>query len=262
MQSPYLVLREYWSNSGDVRSAVSGLFDNLDTLSGFKGVLADLHILATMGKDLRTFYGGSGGVQTIPGHFRTHPLQTGLSNAKARFIDDYLKQIGLAGYTRENHLVFSETHILLGYIDGEGIIFRHPPSDGGYLDGILDAVRETLVRVKELQGNPGNEDTLMELLRLHKLFLHAHPFYNINNSIIMNIVNFCLKKAGYGVIPHLLLDFIALRTGFDEYACVFKKAVEDFSLSATDNASYASAMSRIQNYHARLQKEVERNSEG
>jgi hypothetical protein len=36
-------------------------------------------------------------------------------------------------------------------------------------------------------------------------------FYNVNNSIAMNIINDCLARAGYGLLPHLLLDFMALR---------------------------------------------------
>jgi len=111
------------------------------------------------------------------------------------------------------------------------------------------------MRVTELQKDPDNKDALLALSRLHKLLLHAHPFYNINNSVIMNIVNYCLIKTWYSAIPHLLLDFIALRTGFDEYAHVFNKAVEDFSLSIAGDAVHDNAMSRINILIAQMSKQ-------
>lgn len=254
VQSPYLVLREYWSNCLDVRTAIPVLFSCLSSHSEFRAALADLHILATMGSNLRTYYGGSGGIPTIPGGYRTQPVRTGLAADKAKFIDSYLEGIGLRKLRRDDHYVLSGRGILLGAIAGDGLVFRHPPVTGGYLEKILEAMRMVLGEVaRYLEGEGGDErDILIPLSWFHKLFLHAHPFYNINNSVAMNIVNYCLKEAGYGVIPHLLLDFIALRVGFDDYARVFGEAVENYAFHVTGEQEEERVLERASRYLEQL----------
>ncbi|HED14299.1 MAG TPA: hypothetical protein ENI62_11720 [Gammaproteobacteria bacterium] len=189
VQSPYLVLREYWSNCRDVRDRVPELLDNLQTLLAFKSALADLHILATLGADLSTRYGGSGGVPTVPGGYRSHPVRTGLAVDKAHFIDGYLERLGLDRFRRDEYFVTSGAGTLLGAVAGEGLTFRHPPPDNGCLEKILEEMRIALAEVVLQMGNGGREAMLLPLSRFHKLFLHAHPFYNINNSVAMNITN-------------------------------------------------------------------------
>lgn len=253
IQSPYLVLREYWSNCRDVRSKVPDLLDNLQTLSAFKSALADLHILAALGADLRTRYGGSGGVPTIPGGYRSHPVRTGLATGKARFIDGYLAQLGLDGFRRDEYFVVSGTGNLLGAVAGEGLTFRHPPPENGCLDKIMEEMRIALDDVAQQMTNGRRDAMLLSVSRFHKLFLHAHPFYNINNSVAMNIVNYCLSQAGFGVIPHLLLDFIALRIEFDGYAQVFMHAVQDYAFETTPGEGEDMVLARVSCYQEQLQ---------
>jgi len=253
MQSPYLILREYWSNSRDVRSAIPDFLTRLQTLSSFKSALADLHILATMGSELNTFYGGSGGVPTIPGGYRVHPVRTGLEEVKACFIDRYLRQVGLKAFRRDERFVVSESGLLLGMLVNDGFVFRHPPTEEGYLEALLDAMREVLVELVGVMRSGSNDNVIMLLSRFHKLFLHAHPFYNINNSVAMNIINYCLMQKGLGVIPHLLLDFIALRTEFDDYAQVFRRAVEDYAFATDGGTSDSEVLVRIGLYFEQLE---------
>jgi hypothetical protein len=252
MQSPYLVLREYWSNCRNVRAAIPALFSHLSSHSAFKTALADLHILATMGSDLCTYYFGSGGVPTIPGGYRTHPVCTGLAAGKAKFIDSYLEDIGLRKFRRDEYYVVSDTGILLGAVAGDGLIFRHPPAKHRYLERILEEMRLVLADLAQHMERGSGQDIPLPLSRFHKLFLHAHPFYNINNSVAMNIVNYCLKEGGYGAIPHLLLDFIALRIEFEEYAHVFRKAVEDYAFTAIDGRDEGPVLERISRYLEQL----------
>jgi hypothetical protein len=54
----------------------------------------------------------------------------------------------------------------------------------------------------------------------------TRPFYNVNNSIAMNIVNDCLARAGYGLLPYLLFDFMALRLSPDAYAAIYRETLE------------------------------------
>lgn len=253
MQSPYMILRSYWSNCGDVRSSIPKVMPDPGNFVAFKSGLAALHVTTTMGCDLNTFYGGSGGVPTIPGGYRSHPMRTGLSDDKARFIDACMKDLGFAGLRRDDRLVYSESGTLLGAVADQGHTFRHPPPDQGGLDRILEEMCIVLAGVAAVPD--GGRELKMPLLlsRFHKLFLHAHPFYNINNSVAMNIVNYSLKRAGFGVIPHLLLDFIALRTEFDEYATVFTDAVENYAFTSSAWHQEGEVLSRIAKYHAALQ---------
>ena len=249
IQSPYLVLREYWSNCGDVREHVGDLLESLGSNREFRAALSDLHILATLGADLETRYGGSGGIPTVPGGYRTHPVRTGLATRKSQFIDEHLKRLGLRPIRRDEYFAVSETGILLGAVAEEGRVFRHPPAEGGYLDKLLEETRISMAGAREDLIEGRRDSLLLSLSRFHKFFLHAHPFYNINNSIAMNIVNYCLSRAGFGVIPHLLLDFIALRADFDIYAEVFIRAVRDYAFGAASGSGEDEALSRILQDH-------------
>ncbi len=249
IQSPYLVLREYWSNCCDVRTHLEDFLENLGSSQEFRAALANLHVLATLGADLETRYGGSGGIPTVPGGYRMHPVRTGLTARKSQFLDEHLKRLGLRPIRRDEYFAFSETGILLGAVAEEGRVFRHPPADGGHLDKLLEETRIAMVRAREDLVDGRRESLLLSLSRFHKLFLHAHPFYNINNSIAMNIVNYCLSRAGFGVIPHLLLDFIALRTDFDVYAEVFVQAVRNYAFDTAPGNEDDQILSRIVQDH-------------
>jgi len=50
----------------------------------------------------------------------------------------------------------------------------------------------------------------------------------------------------------MILDFIALRTEFADYAKVFSKTVEDYAFSSASGADDDAVAARIAAYHARL----------
>lgn len=253
-QSPYLILRSYWNNCADVREHVAELVDEaLDTQS-LMAKLADLHIYATMGTSLKSYYGGSGQIPTIPGGYRTHPVRTGMSEAKSCFIDEYLAGNSFGKLLRDERWLFTESQTLLGIVAESAMTFRHPPPDNGLLVQIFDEIRLTIQDIRDALTTENQTKLINALSRLHKLFLHAHPFYNINNSIAMNIVNYCLLKAGLGVVPHLLLDFIALRVEFSDYQQIFSKVVASYALQGGTGKSEEEALESISVYYEALKR--------
>ena len=78
--------------------------------------------------------------------------------------------------------------------------------------------------LKAINKNDSEAVLLHSALFLH-LFVHAHPFNNINNSIAMNIINDLLEKAKIGVLPHLYFDYIALVSKPLDFAEFFKAAI-------------------------------------
>lgn len=252
MQPPYLLLREYWSNCRDVRNAIPTLFEQLHSPESFKAYLAHLHILATMGANLNSFYGGAGAIPTIPGGFRQHYVQTGLPKTRFEFINSYLKENGFDTLAEEDRDLILDSKLALGSITNQGRTVKHSSPDDAMLNEIFDEIRKALLRAQTLLSQGKTTELISTLAHFHKLFLHSHPFYNINNSIAMNIINSLLNKAKLGIIPHLLLDFIALRVELKDYKLVFSKTIENYAFHSENWEQESDVIKRITAVHDAL----------
>jgi hypothetical protein len=78
--------------------------------------------------------------------------------------------------------------------------------------------------------------------RFHQLFIAAHPFYNVNHSLVMNVVNDLLAAVGVGSVPHLYLDYLAQRTNPDDYESAFVRAVATYAIRRDEEDAVDKAM--------------------
>jgi hypothetical protein len=254
-QSPYAVLREYWANCADVRDALADFYRAARAGSAaFASGLADLHVLACLGRNHDSYYGGAGTVPTVPGGYCAVRMRTGLSRGKAAFLRAELSARGVKVAIGEDRQFRSRAGYTLGHTSDGGAVFHHADPANGNLDAILGDLRAVLEAV--LNASPA--EVPAHLAYFHWLFLQAHPFYNVNNSIAMNIVNGCLARAGYGLLPHLLLDFMALRLEADTYAIVFRETLDRLAIPRGDAANRDAALARLRDFHAQLLATVRR----
>jgi hypothetical protein len=247
-QSPYTVLREYWENCADVREAIPGLDAAAAGDGTFRDALADLHVRACLGNSGTNYYGGAGAVPTVPGGYCEVRMRTGLSAGKAAFLQSELAARGLHGAIGDDCAFQSRGGIELGHTSQQGAVFHHADPASGRLAAILSEMRQSIVSIRD-----STDSAIPGLLAyFHWLFLQAHPFYNVNNSIAMNIVNEFLARAGHGRLPHLLLDFLALRLDYASYEAIFRDTLERYGIPKDDETERRAAMDRMNDYHARL----------
>lgn len=251
LRSPYAIMREYWENQGTIRQHLSELGRGLATLESFKTYLADLHIIATMGSSGTNYYGGGGGIETTPGHFRSLSLETDVSDNMVEFISRELSNMGYSYPTRADKTLKSSRGSVLGFSLKAAKKHHHHYDGTEDFDSKLDEMRETLLLIQQCSATGDINNTLKGLAYFHWLFSHLHPFTNINNSIAMNIVNNQLATMKIGYIPHLFLDYFAQRTGSELYEKVFARHVEKFSVPKSHEAA-AKKLTVIAHYYQRF----------
>lgn len=253
-QSPYTVLREYWQNCAGVRDALPALYGATGDDATFKDALASLHALACLGRNHDSYYGGAGTVPTVPGGYCAVRMRTGLSRGKAAFLRSEFDARGLKSALGNDRQFMSRAGLVLGRTSEQGTVFHHADPVNGGLDAILAELRQGLRATLDASA----ADVPERAAYFHWLFLQAHPFYNVNNSIAMNIVNDCLARAGYGLLPHLLLDFMALRLEPNDNAVTFRETLDRFAIPRNDPAGRDVALARLREFHARLLATVRR----
>lgn len=225
-QSPYAMPREYWENSVAVRQALERFYAGLGEPTTFLAGLRGLHRLATIGADGRNYYGGAGGVATVPGELRTGPIANRFDERRKWIVGHWLERLGVACELVAAGTIVSTNGVLLARIADGGRECHHAyERAGAQLASQLDELRTHLVEACAAVGT--DRDRLLRHCALfHHTFAHAHPFGNINNSIAMNVVNDLLGRAGIGVLPHLFFDRAAFFMGPEDYVRLFERGVE------------------------------------
>jgi hypothetical protein len=223
-QSPYAMPRQYWENSIAVRQALDDFYSRVNDFGAFGKGLRGLHRLATLGSNGRNYYGGAGGVATVPGEFRSMPISNRFSPRKKWIFERWLGLLGVPCELIESGSIVSSHGVALARIAEHGSECHHP-----YGRELLASQLNEL-RVHIATACAAVRTDRASLLRhcalFHHAFAHAHPFGNINNSIAMNIVNDLLGKSGVGVIPHLYFDQVAYFLQPDDYVRLFERGVE------------------------------------
>ena len=111
------------------------------------------------------------------------------------------------------------------------------PATGDALFSLLDQARLALKTAREALLDRRKSETFRHLAIFHQIFVNAHPFANINNSIAMNIVNGCLRETGWAWIPHLFLDYLAQRLLPERYIAAFSRVMVIHGLPGPDPAA-------------------------
>jgi hypothetical protein len=229
-QSPYAMPRQYWENSIAVRQALDELYSRANDFGAFADGLRGLHRLATLGANGRNYYGGAGGVATVPGEFRNTPLSNRFSPRKKWIFERWLRLLDVTCELVNSGSIVSSRDVPLTRIAEHGSECHHA-SGRDLLASQLNELRVHLAAACAALGT--DRDRLLRHCALfHHAFAHAHPFGNINNSIAMNIVNDLLGRAGVGVIPHLYFDQVAYFLQPEAYVRLFERGVEAHVMNA------------------------------
>lgn len=226
-QSRYAVPRAYWENSSAVRDALDSFYMRLGDVAAFSDGLRGLHRLATTGADGETYYGGAGGIATIPGEYRATPIENRFGERKKWIMATWLRLLNCDLAITNQGTIRSVENIPLLQISADGSLCRHLYGQHGeYLALQVNEIRERLSALKTVVDAGDSVKALYGCALFHHAFAHAHPFNNINNSIAMNIVNDILRKADIGVLPHLYFDQIAYFMQPEQYAEFFAIAAK------------------------------------
>jgi hypothetical protein len=225
-QSPYAMPREYWENSIAVRGALGIFYEGLHDFGTFSARLRGLHRLATIGANASNYYGGAGGVPTVPGELREMPIENRFSDAKKRIFNFWLRLLEAPYALVESGEIVSSHQVPLVRITDEGHACHHPL--GGAGEQLASQLNEVRVHLAAACAALATDRArfLRSCALFHHAFAHAHPFGNINNSIAMNIVNDLLRRAGIGVVPHLYFDQVAHFLRPADYVDLFERAVK------------------------------------
>jgi hypothetical protein len=218
--SPYTMPREYWENSIAVRQSLGDFCAGLDSFEAFSTGLRGLHRLATLGTSGTNYYGGAGGVATVPGEYRTIAIANAFSEQRQRLLRTWLRLLGAPEALVTSGSIVSMNGVRLASI-AAGESHRPCGRGGEELARQLDDVRLYLAAARAAAAVDRNE-LVRQCALFHHAFVHAHPFGNINNSIAMNVVNDLLGRAGVGVLPHLYFDQVALFLQPQDYVRVFE----------------------------------------
>ena len=251
-QPPHALLRNYWENAAAVRRQLPEFCQSLNDSDAFCTAFARLHVLATLGENSNSFYGGYGLIPTMPGGYREIGVQTAIPETLIRTLDHWSSSLGAGQIEREGK---TETPWgqAMNFIRESGTIVEHAAT-GAALFSLLDEARVALKIARETLAAGQMPVTLHHLAVFHQIFVNAHPFANINHSIAMNIVNDCLRAAGFGPVPHLFLDYLAQRLPPRRFAVAFAAAVKLHALredcAAELNRSLASSAALYWRYRA------------
>jgi hypothetical protein len=246
------LLRNYWGNAAAVRRQLSQLHESLDSSERFFAALARLHVLATVGDDGNSYYGGYGLIPTVPGIYREIGVQTSIPETLVRTLDHWSSSLGSGPVCRGGEMRTPDGQAM-NLVREDGTIVQHLATGAGLLS-LLDEARVTLRSAYDAGQTGRTPDTLHHLAVFHQIFVNAHPFANINNSIAMNIVNDCLRGVRLEHIPHLFLDYLAQRLPPDRYSAAFARTVDLHALPThgpvTPSPSLANSAALYSRYRA------------
>lgn len=232
--------RNYWENAAAVRHHLPEFYRTLDDSEKFRASLARLHVLATLGENGQSYYGGYGLIPTVPGGFRDIRIQTAIPETLIRTLDHWSSSLGAGPINRQGEMTTPRGQVMNTVYKNGTIVFH--PAIGVALFAQLDEARIALKFACEAGTANRARDQLHYLAVFHQIFVNAHPFANINHSIAMNIVNDRLHETGFGHTPHLFLDYLAQRLPPERYTAAFAKAIELHALREENSVELKRAL--------------------
>jgi hypothetical protein len=219
-QSPYAVPRPYWENSIAVRHALPALYDSAASADRFAEALCGLHRLATLGEDGRNFYGAASGMPTVPGELRQGPVRTWVTRGVLHTLARWLDALGVQEtIVRAGAPPATDHAPLIDLLDDGSTCVHRGGAES--IRTALEDVRQQLLAALRARERSARDTMIASCARMHQLICAVHPFANVNNSIAMNVVNDLLSSDGGRGVPHLFLDYLALRMTASGYAMAF-----------------------------------------
>lgn len=235
----YFIDRNYWQNMADLRSSLPILEDPKVTGQELKNIFRRFHIIATMGSDLDCFYKPHDNIQ--PGNFSLYQPYV------AKFSEVSMYSTFTCVFFGEENL----DQLLVNYKDEEGLEWGYSKRTREYnkygrmffgarplTDQHFDSLALDLSHINEALVNSNTDQLILKLAVFHQKFVRLHLFSYVNQSIVMNIVNYFLLKGTGTIIPHLALDVLALELSTTSYLKVFKNAVDVYGVAWDKKGAY------------------------
>jgi hypothetical protein len=240
-RSPYSIDRDYWSNMADVRDELPAVVASADEPDAFSAGLRALHRIAVMGRDADRFYKPSSLIsdsRVEPGFLRNGPVGVDISGMSLQHLLLYERSHGRELWNRPT--LEGEPQAFWGRLQIDGHArFRAPDVTPEHLVQIA----EPLIRWSQPAVNGQRVGTAL-VARFHWRFTRVHPFWCVNHSIAMNIVNFLLKQATGRILLHLDLDCFAMALPEEDYVPLFERAFR--AHSAPSGTRDYEALARLQ----------------
>jgi hypothetical protein len=260
--SPYGIARSYWANMIDVRRTIK---ERIHGVLGdpSRGVdwLRELHVIATMGASLDSFYKPSSPVSdagVMPGGLWNVPARMVTTQSGTLFLSGPRAKMNAFAGERYHQLIYNQVGDPAAsdrerrFVDDEGhewgkvLVARAPhdegfaqwyclprPFEAAHFDHLFGDLEQALVG-----ADHGDIAVAIEgMARFHWRYVHLHPFRCANQCIAMNIVNYVLAQVLPSGMPHLVLDSLALRLRIEPYVQLFDRAVKQYTMSETDPAA-------------------------
>lgn len=246
--APYGIDRPYWENMIALRRWFETQGADLGAPGRFASLLGELHVIALMGRSLRSFYKPASPVadRTVaPGSFFEEAVRLERTETMTIFLDgprvnasfvggrgyhdalyDSLGDPAALGPERsfeQDGLAWGELiHARSQKDDGPGPWFCPPrPIEPAHLGALQEDLQGALAAARA--GRPAL--AARRAARFHQRFVRLHPFHCANQSLAMSLVNAVLAGSHGAGMPHLLLDHLALRLSTDAYQRLFARAV-------------------------------------
>ena len=259
--SPYGIARPYWENMVAVRHAIekrlrTALADQQSALE----LLRELHVIATMGPSLSSFYKPSSPASdagVMPGALWNVPTRTIATSSGTLLLSGPRAKVhALAGdlyhrmiYAQVGDPAASDPERTFADDDGldwgrvvvaRGAHDEHfadwyclpRPLAPEHFERMFGELEQAL-----LAADRGDAAVATErAARFHWRYVHLHPFRCANQCLAMNLLNYVLAQALPSGIPHLVLDQFALRLRIEPYVGLFARAVAAFVITEPNPA--------------------------
>lgn len=276
--APYTIERAYWENMIAVRRRFLASWPAIDSADSFVHMLRQLHVVALMGADLRTFYkpaSPASDLAAAPGALYLDEPRWIAASKGAIFVRGPRVNVSLVG-GEGWHRALAESvcdpdamgdarEFVEGGVDWG--MFLNAQSEKDLRPGawflpprpITPAHLEFLWSSLHRAYEAGREEAVSACAAFHRAFVRLHPFHYANQSIAMNLVNAVIERVAGAGMPHLLLDLLALRMSSEAYGRVFRRAVEAWVI---DEKEPGRRLALLMEKRARMQAAIERMRDG
>ena len=214
----------YWQNNAEARQLMRQYLDQGDfsDLTRFKAVLQQSHALAVEGSDgnQRYYKGRRGEVlgsdQLPAGEFHggvmggvraeinqeVDALARRYGDPYRNFADRPAEPVHLAGISERAK---PQNVPLMG--PGQRHFYPAPEA----FDEYFTQMQERLQRLNSLPKDAPQQAVLQNVAEFYQYAANVRPFYNVNNSLFMNMTNELLGRHGLSPVYHGILDHAAQR---------------------------------------------------
>lgn len=278
--SPYGIARPYWENMVAVRRAIrEQLKESLDSLPRAIELLRELHVIATMGPSLDSFYKPSSPVSdagVMPGALWDVPTRTLATPGGTLFLSGPRAKVHSLAGDLYHRLIYAQVGDPAAaepertFTDDDGLDWGRVfvaraahderfadwyglprPLTSAHFERMFGELEQAL-----LAAERGDVVVMTQhAARFHWRYVHLHPFRCANQCLAMNLLNHVLAQALPSGIPHLVLDQFALRLQIEPYTRLFARAVENFVQSEPNPAlRYSRLRNQRQQAFAAMQR--------